>query len=81
MAARYLDRHEIGRRYGCHPNTVPRRAREGTFPTATLELGPVSPRWAEAELDRWDALLAKLGDPREATRQVLAERAARLAAA
>ena len=68
----------MGRRYDCHPNSTPRRVKEGTFPPATIWLGPASPRWDPAELDRYDALLALTGDLRQATAQVLAERAQRL---
>jgi hypothetical protein len=78
---RYLDKRDIGRRYNSHPNSTPRRVKEGTFPSATIWLGPASPRWDTGELDRYDELLALTGDPRKATAQVLAERAQRLAAA
>jgi hypothetical protein len=42
--------------------------RNGTFPPATIWLGPASPRWAEDVLDRWDQLLESTGDAQEATR-------------
>ena len=71
----YLDKRGAGRRYDCHPNSTPRRVKEGTFPPATIWLGPASPRWDAAELYRYDALLALTGDLRQATAQVLAERA------
>jgi hypothetical protein len=51
---RYLDKGGIADRYSCHRNSTPRRVRNGTFPPATIWLGPASPRWAEDVLDRWD---------------------------
>jgi predicted DNA-binding transcriptional regulator AlpA len=78
VARTYLDKHALARRYSCHPNSVPRRIREKTFPPPTLWLGPASPRWEAAECDRWDDLLSTHNDARTATSKLLAERQERL---
>lgn len=78
-APRYSNKRECGIRYQTHPNNIPRRVRRGTFISPTIWFGEMSPRWANDELDLWDAFLALTRDPREATRRVLEERAERLA--
>lgn len=81
IEVRYLTKGAVAARYTRHPHSVPRAVKDGTFPSATIHLGPASPRWSSAELDRWDVLVAATGDTRLATSQVLAERASRLQAA
>ena len=77
----YTKRRLAGEVLDCHEKTVELKVREGSFPPATLHLGPNSPRWIKEEIRRYLELLALTGDPHEATRRVLAERAERLAAA
>lgn len=74
----YVGKSWISSREECHPNSITRRVREGTFPPPTLWLGPASPRWDTAEVKRFEALLAVLDDTREATRIIVLEREKRL---
>jgi predicted DNA-binding transcriptional regulator AlpA len=49
----FLNAKQVAKRYGVHPASIYRWAKESSFP-APIKLGPNVTRWAMADLEAWE---------------------------